>query len=64
MSRGEWEAAKRLRRRYYLVRVTDVKRSPRSFYVRDPVALESEALVTRTATGWEVDLRRVPDRLD
>jgi len=64
MSRGEWEAAKRLRRRYYLVRVTDVKRSPRSFYVRDPVALESEGLVTRTATGWEVDLRRVPDRLD
>jgi len=60
VSRGEWAAAKRLGQRYYLVHVTRVRQSPQLCYVRNPVRLEGQGLVSRTATGWKVDLSRAP----
>ncbi len=59
VSRGEWSAAARLGRQYYLVRVTQAKKSPKIFFIRDPVKLERDGLVSRTATGWKIDLRLV-----
>lgn len=60
MSRGEWAAATRLRGRYFLVLVTQVREAPQLLYFRDPVRLEQEGRVSRTPTGWKVDLRRAP----
>ena len=57
VSRGEWLAAQKMRDRYYLVRVTAVRNSPRIHFVRDPVRLEQDGLVVRTPTGWKVNLR-------
>ena len=58
MSRGEWKAALRFGDRYYLVRVTRAKDAPQLFFVQNPYKLERQGLVTRTPTGWKVDLRR------
>lgn len=63
MSAGEWKAAKRFGDRYYLVRVTQVRQSPRLFYVQNPVKLEKQGLVTRMPTGWKLDLRRAVTEL-
>jgi len=59
ISRGEWRAAKRLRNRYYLVRVTDTKTLPTLHFVRDPFTLEEAGLVTKTEAGWKLDLSGV-----
>jgi hypothetical protein len=59
ISRGEWEAAKRHRKHYYLVRVMHVRSVPKSQFIPDPWTLEKEGLVSRTATGWRIDLRSV-----
>lgn len=56
MSLGEWKAAQKFAGHYYLVRVTRVKDAPRMFFIRDPVQLEVQGFVTRTPTGWKVDL--------
>ena len=60
ISKGEWNAAKRHGRRYYLVRVTEAKGEPKLRYFRDPVAYEKDGLLTRTPTGWRVDLAAIP----
>lgn len=57
VSRGEWDTARRHRSHYYLVRVTCAKDSPQLYFVRDPVSLEQQGLVSRTANGWKVNLR-------
>lgn len=58
VSRAEWNAARRLRRQYYLVRVSRVREpEPSIEFFRDPVALERDGHVSRTPSGWRVDLR-------
>jgi len=59
VSRGEWRAARKHGDAYYLVRVISAKDSPEVFFVRNPVELENQGLVTRTAIGWKIDLRSV-----
>jgi hypothetical protein len=59
ISTTEWKAAQRFREHYYLVRVINVKRSPKIFYIRNPIELEKRGRVVRTASGWRVDLRSV-----
>lgn len=60
VSQGEWRAAKKHKNRYYLVRVTYARKSPPTmFFVRDPVRLDQEGQVTKTASGWKVDLGTV-----
>ncbi len=59
ISRGEWEAAQKHGRHYYLVRVTHAKDAPSLHYIRDPASLESKSVISRTATGWRVDLGKV-----
>lgn len=56
ISRGEWRAAKALGRKYYLVRVTSIMGKPRIFYARDPAKSEKDGLISKTATGWKIDL--------
>jgi hypothetical protein len=59
ISSGEWNAAKKYRQSYYLVRVTDAKANPKLHYIRDPVALEQNGLIAKTATGWRIDISKV-----
>lgn len=56
ISRGEWKAAKRHGRHYYLVRVTNAKGSTQLRYIPDITDLEKRGIVTRTPTGWRLDL--------
>jgi hypothetical protein len=58
MSLGEWRAARRLGEHYYLARVVRVKEAPSLYYVRNPVKLEEQGLVTRIPSGWRVDLHQ------
>jgi hypothetical protein len=56
MSDNEWETAKRLKNRYYLVRVIRVKSTPSHSYFQNPMALERNGLLTRIPNGWRVNL--------
>lgn len=56
MSDNEWETAKRLKNRYYLVRVTHVKTKPTHSYFQNPVELERTDVLTRLPNGWRVKL--------
>lgn len=57
MSMGEWRTAERLRQKYLIVRVTNVRSaSPATSWYRDPVALEAAGRLTRTAGSWMVDI--------
>lgn len=56
MSNNEWETAKQMKRKYYLVRVIHVKTSPQSIYYQNPAALESSGALTKLPTGWRVKL--------
>lgn len=58
ISAGEWKAAKKLRSRYYLVRVVKLRNTPKLFFFKDPSALVDEMLISRTETGWRLDLRK------
>lgn len=60
MSKGEWTAATKHRRHYYLARVLRVKTTPELRFIRDPAELDRNGLVTRVPTGWRVDLRSAP----
>ncbi|MDZ4817602.1 MAG: DUF3883 domain-containing protein [Planctomycetota bacterium] len=57
ISQGEWNAAKRLGGQYYVVRVINARTSPSIFYIRDPIRLQQQGLVTKTPSGWKLDLR-------
>ena len=58
MSDNEWETAKRLKSRYYLVRIIRVKTNPSHSYFQNPVELERDAVLTRIPNGWRVKLPR------
>jgi hypothetical protein len=59
ISRGEWEAAKKYKAHYYLVRVTEVKKTPKIFFVRNPIKLEQQGHIQKTETGWKINLHAV-----
>lgn len=56
MTLNEWGTAVRQRTRYYVYRVTDVRSVPKVREVRDPVSLEASGQITRSASGWKVQL--------
>jgi hypothetical protein len=60
MSDNEWETAKGLKERYYLVRVVRVKDEAAHFYFRNPVQLEGTGVLSKTPNGWRVRLPSKP----
>jgi len=59
ISRGEWAAARKYGEHYYLVRVTDVRKDGKLYYIKNPFLLESQGRVQKTETGWKLDLSAV-----
>lgn len=59
ISRGEWKAAERLRNKYYIARVFNVRSHPTVKYIQDPFALQASGNVHSTETGWKLDLSGV-----
>jgi hypothetical protein len=56
MSNNEWETAVEAGNKYYIYRVTDVKNKPQIKEYRNPVQLQSEGLITKSASGWRIRL--------
>lgn len=59
ISNNEWETAKQLQGKYYLVRVICVKTSPQSIFYHNPASLESSGAITKLPTGWRVKLPKI-----
>lgn len=57
ISLGEWKAAKAHREHYYIVRVLNVRDSPALTYFSDPVGLEASGAITKSESGWRLDLQ-------
>jgi hypothetical protein len=64
VSGTEWKAAQRFKERYYLVRVINIKNSPKMFFIQNPCDLEKQGLVVRTASGWRINLGAVMNASD
>jgi hypothetical protein len=57
MSNNEWETAIQAGNKYYIYRVKDVRsRKPQIDIYRNPKQLESEGLITKSASGWRIRL--------
>jgi Domain of unknown function (DUF3883) len=56
LSAGEWRAAQSHGTRYYVARVRNVRTDPELLFFNNPVRLEEEGRIERTATGWRLDL--------
>jgi hypothetical protein len=55
ISRGEWNAAERLRSTYHIYLVTSVRTRPRiALEIDDPLSWESSGRLTKLSTGWQV----------
>jgi len=57
LSLGEWKAAKAYGKNYYIVRVLNVRNSPALHYFSDPFELEASGAITKSESGWRLDLR-------
>lgn len=56
VSLNEWATAEAKRSRYFIYRVTEVTKKPVCREYCDPVRLEDEGCIERTANGWRVRL--------
>lgn len=57
ISLGEWSAAQRLRSRYYLVRVVNLKKTPQIVFFQDPCRLVQDNRASKTEAGWRLNLK-------
>lgn len=57
MSNNEWETAVQAGNKYYIYRVTDVRsKKPQINIYPNPKQLESQGLITKSASGWQIKL--------
>jgi hypothetical protein len=59
VSSNEWEAARRYGPHYFLVRVTNIKKVPKLYYLCNPRQLESQGKVVAIPSGWRLDLKGI-----